>query len=98
MRFGEAGPHRTELAGVSAVCGALLLALAIACERTNGTEPTALAAFDIQRYRPELVHIEVIPGNQGKILKYFHDNGYELIGKYLKYEVRNWYFKPAEED
>ena len=33
-----------------------------------------------------------------KILKYFDDNGYEWIVEYLKYEVSNWYFKPAEEN
>jgi len=64
----------------------------------NGTEPTALAAFDIKRYRPDLVHIEVHKRNREKIMKYFLDNGYERIDEYLPYELVNWYFKPVEEN
>ena len=63
----------------------------------NGTEPTALAVFDIQRYRPELVHIEVHKRNREKLMKYFVDNGYERIDEYLPYELVNWYFKPVED-
>jgi FkbM family methyltransferase len=62
----------------------------------NGTEPTALAGFDIQRYRPELVHIEVHERNREVLMKYFLDNGYERIDEYLPYELVNWYFKPVE--
>jgi FkbM family methyltransferase len=62
----------------------------------NGTEPTAMAGFDIQRYRPDLVHIEVHTGNQELLMSYFEKNGYRRIDEYLEHDLTNWYFTPAE--
>jgi FkbM family methyltransferase len=61
----------------------------------NGTEPTALAGFDIKRYRPELVHVEAHAKNHESLMKYFEENDYERIDAYLKYDQVNWYFTPA---
>jgi FkbM family methyltransferase len=60
----------------------------------NGTEPTALRGFDIEKYRPDLVHIEVHEENRLVIRKWFEDRGYERVDEYLPYEIINWYFKP----
>ncbi len=62
-------------------------------------EPAALAGFDIAKFRPQLVCIEVQDLNRHKIVKYFKDHGYKRIDKYLKYfrhDQPNWYFKPNE--
>jgi FkbM family methyltransferase len=60
----------------------------------NGGEPTALKGFDIQRFRPDLVMIEVHQRNQKPISEYFEKNGYERIDAYLEYDAVNWYYKP----
>jgi FkbM family methyltransferase len=62
----------------------------------NGTEPTAMAGFDIQRYRPELVHIEVHPRNHEALMSYFEANGYRRIDEYLEHDLTNWYFTPKD--
>jgi len=62
----------------------------------NGTEPTALKGFDIQKYRPELVHIEVHDRNRKILLDWFSEHGYERIDEYMPYEIVNWYFKPRD--
>ncbi|MFQ5418340.1 MAG: FkbM family methyltransferase [Myxococcota bacterium] len=62
----------------------------------NGGEPAALAGFDIKRFRPDLVMIEVHERNKEPLSAYFRANGYERIDRYLKYDVTNWYFKPAD--
>ncbi len=62
----------------------------------NGTEPAALSAFDIRRFRPELVHIEAHQRNRPKLLEYFTRNGYARIDAYLPYDRVNWYFRPAD--
>ena len=64
----------------------------------EGAEPAALAGFDIERFRPELVCIEAHVGetrgaNEAGFLKYFGDHGYELIEEYLPYDAVNWYFR-----
>jgi hypothetical protein len=59
----------------------------------EGHEPKALAGFDIERFRPELVCIEA--GNREEIVDYFTQHGYERIEKYLEYDKVNWYFTPA---
>jgi len=59
----------------------------------EGSEPAALAGFDINKFKPELVCIEA-NFNRDKIMKYFTRHGYERINKYLKYDTQNWYFKP----
>ena len=62
----------------------------------EGAEPEALAGFDIERFGPELVCIEMLPKDEHrkKILEYFETHGYERIDEYLAHDLRNWYFKP----
>lgn len=62
----------------------------------EGGELKALSGFDIKRFKPKLVCIEVRPETSDKILDYFARYGYERIDKYLKYDNLNWYFKPKE--
>jgi FkbM family methyltransferase len=63
----------------------------------EGAEPEALAGFDIERFAPELVCIEVMrkDEHQRKISEYFTSHGYELIEAYLEHDGINWYFKPT---
>jgi len=58
------------------------------------SEPKALAGFDIDRYRPHLVCIEVHPEVRQQILDYFAEHRYVLVGKYLRIDPTNVYFKP----
>lgn len=60
----------------------------------EGSEPTALAGFDIERFRPELVLIEARGPNQPVLLEYFESHGYERIEEYLYHDDLNWYFRP----
>ncbi len=57
-------------------------------------EPKALAGFDIDRFRPELVCIEVHPQVRQQILDYFARHHYVVVGKYLRADVNNLYFTP----
>jgi FkbM family methyltransferase len=61
----------------------------------EGSEPAALAGFDINRFKPKLVCIEA-HSHGDKIMKYFNRKGYKLIKKYLKYDSQNWYFRPRD--
>ena len=63
----------------------------------NGGEKAALAGFDIERFRPDLVHIEVNPRNRPAVAEYFEKNGYERIDDYLEYDHINWYYKPRSQ-
>jgi FkbM family methyltransferase len=60
--------------------------------------PKALAAFDIQRFKPELVCIEAGAGEDYRqvIAKWFEDHGYRRIEKYLKHDWSNWYYTPKD--
>lgn len=62
----------------------------------NGAEPIALKGFDIQRFRPELVHVEASPHRQEALAAYFKRNGYKRIDEYLEYDRINWYFTPND--
>ena len=62
----------------------------------EGSEPGALAGFDIGRFKPELVCIEAGISTRDQILTYFTANGYERIDAYLPYDKVNWYFKPKD--
>jgi FkbM family methyltransferase len=62
----------------------------------NGSEPTALSAFDIQRFSPDLVHVEVHPRNRKVLSAYFEKNGYRRIDEYLEFDKINWYFTPKD--
>ena len=58
----------------------------------EGGEPPALAGFDIELFRPELVGIEAAPENRDALLEYFDQHGYRRIDAYLKRDPRNWFF------
>jgi FkbM family methyltransferase len=58
------------------------------------SEPPALAGFDIERFRPELVCIEASPSIREALLAYFGAHGYERIDRYLAADSINWYFRP----
>ena len=58
----------------------------------EGGEIAALAGFDIERFRPELVGIEVFPENQPAILAYFEEHDYRRIDKYVKRHKSDWFF------
>lgn len=58
------------------------------------SEPKALAGFDIDRYRPELVCIEAHPEVRQEVLDYFAEHDYVLVGKYLRADPLNLYFRP----
>lgn len=63
----------------------------------EGSEPQALAGFDIQSYRPELVCIEAgRPDTERRrlIAEYFEKNGYERIREYESPLDPNWYLRP----
>jgi FkbM family methyltransferase len=62
----------------------------------EGAEPPALAGFDIERFRPALVCIEVHAGGREKIVAYFQERGYERIDEYLEHDWINWYYKPMD--
>jgi FkbM family methyltransferase len=59
-------------------------------------EPAALRGFDIDRFEPKLICIEI--GNtdvQKFIAPYFAEHNYERIDEYLPYDNVNWYYRPA---
>lgn len=57
-------------------------------------EPQALAGFDIEKYRPELVCVEAHRQVRDKILDYFTKYGYRRLDQYFLFDQRNWYFTP----
>jgi len=57
-------------------------------------EPAALAGFDIERYRPALVCIEMHKRVKKPILEYFALHGYGLLEKYKDFDPANSYFAP----
>lgn len=59
-------------------------------------EPKALAGFDIARFRPALVCIEAHPEVRQQILDYFAARDYVLVGKYLRADTANLYFRPRQ--
>jgi FkbM family methyltransferase len=58
-------------------------------------EPNALAGLDIERFRPVLVCIEAQAPVRQQILDYFARHGYVAVGKYLRADPHNLYFRPA---
>jgi FkbM family methyltransferase len=58
-------------------------------------EPAALAGFDIERFRPDLVCIEASGSVRDQLTSYFDAHGYERIDEYLAYDSVNWYFRPV---
>jgi hypothetical protein len=57
-------------------------------------EPAALAGFDIERYRPDLVCVEVTEGVRDRVAAYFDAHSYERIARYEPYDAVNWYLQP----
>jgi FkbM family methyltransferase len=57
-------------------------------------EPAALAGFDIEKYKPDLVCIEAGKPVREAITKYFGEHGYERIDEYMKHDIINWYYRP----
>ncbi len=57
-------------------------------------EPKALAGFEVERLRPELVCIEAHPQVRHQILDYFARHHDTVVGKYLRADVSNLYFTP----
>ena len=56
-------------------------------------EPKALAGFDIDRFQPDLVCIEAHPDVIQQILDYFTRHKYTVVGKYLRADDQNLYFR-----
>ena len=59
-------------------------------------EPQVLAGFDVERFSPALVCIEAHPEVRQQILDYFTRRQYVVVGKYLRADVDNLYFKPLD--
>ncbi|MGI9592834.1 MAG: FkbM family methyltransferase [Myxococcota bacterium] len=59
----------------------------------EGHEPEALAGFDIERFRPELV---VIEGKKGSVARYFRRHGYVRLRRYEAFDDVNRYFAPKD--
>ena len=64
----------------------------------EGAELLALAGFDIDRFRPELVCIEAYHVGRDKALAYFKAHGYEPIERYRERDKVNDYFTPRAGD
>jgi FkbM family methyltransferase len=62
----------------------------------EGFDLAALNGFDIQKYRPDLVCVEIQKELEGKLQEYFTRNNYRRIEAYLPFDHFNWYFAPAE--
>ncbi len=60
----------------------------------EGAEPEALAGFEIERFRPALVCIEIAAKHREKVAAYFKSHGYERIEAYSRHDPVNWYYKP----
>ncbi len=58
-------------------------------------EPAALAGFDIERFKPALVCIEVTEGVRDRVATYFASHGYQRIARYQGYDTVNQYFTPG---
>jgi FkbM family methyltransferase len=60
----------------------------------EGHELLALAGFDVERFRPELVCVEWFHAGREKLRSYFAAHGYERIERYLPYDTVNDYYTP----
>ena len=56
----------------------------------EGFEMTALRGFDITRFAPDLV---VVEGKDPEVAAYFNEHGYEVIQRYLAFDLINKYFR-----
>jgi FkbM family methyltransferase len=58
-------------------------------------EPVALAGFDIERFHPALVCVELHKEVRQALLDYFAKHGYASLDKYRDVDTVNSYFVPA---
>tara|TARA_B110000908_G_C9988208_1_gene328558 strand:+ start:82 stop:279 length:198 start_codon:yes stop_codon:yes gene_type:complete len=58
------------------------------------SEPQALKGFNIKKYKPKLVCIEVHDAVKKQIYAYFKAHNYVEIKKYSQFDPLNAYFKP----
>ena len=58
-------------------------------------EPEALQGFDIERFKPALVCIEGLLPVRQRILDYFAQHHYVVVGKYVWVDRENLYFMPS---
>ena len=54
-------------------------------------EPKALQGFDIERFKPALVCVEGLLPVRQRILDYFAEHHYVVIGKYIWVDRENFY-------
>jgi len=59
----------------------------------EGFEPEALEGFDIERYRPDLLCVEIQAYTRDRVLSYFAARGYEVIQPYAEVDPVNLYFR-----
>ena len=59
-------------------------------------EPKVLAGFSIEKFRPALVCVEGHQEVRQQLLDYFARHGYVLVGRYLRADEHNLWFKPRE--
>jgi len=60
----------------------------------EGAELSALHGFDIDKYKPRLVCIEIQKELGDKIREYFVQHGYRQVEEYRPFDQFNWYFTP----
>lgn len=58
-------------------------------------EPAALAGFNIQRWKPRLVCIEMHPSVAAAINEYFNQNDYVRLKSFTYVDGLNGYYVPA---
>ena len=58
----------------------------------EGAEVGALRGFDIDRFQPKLVCIEVAPENRQAVAEYFEAAGYLMLERYRAYDPVNWWY------
>jgi FkbM family methyltransferase len=62
-------------------------------------EPEALSGFDIRRFRPLLVCVEVgVDDVRDAVEPYFEVAGYEWLEEYRAHDILNWWFRPRPVD
>jgi FkbM family methyltransferase len=62
----------------------------------EGSEPQALEAFDIDRYRPDLVCVETQMYTREALFAFFASHGYEVIERYRHADPVNAYFRRTD--
>jgi FkbM family methyltransferase len=59
----------------------------------EGAEPEALEGFDLERYRPELLCVEIQTHTRDRLLAYLASHGYVPIEPYRQVDPVNLYFR-----